>query len=82
MLGHLHGGSPQLSLSDWIDPADHTYEVKRTQPMSSPLEGEPRMSFAEAKKGDGLVPKAMRDAAKAKHSTTNWISPIDTHKMG
>jgi hypothetical protein len=80
MLGHLHGGSPQLSLSDWIDPADHTYEVKRTQPMSSPLVGEPRMSFAEAKKGDGLAPKAMRDAAKAKHSTTHWISPIDTQK--
>ena len=80
MLGNLHGGRPQLSLSDWIDPADRTYEVKRTEPWPPATASEPTKSFADAKKGDGLAPKELREAASAKHSKTRWISPIDTQK--
>lgn len=79
MLGNLHGDSAQLSIADWIDPVDHTYDVKRTEPW--PKEPKPSSTtFADAPRGDGLAPKALRDAAKAKHSSTRWVSPIDTQK--
>ena len=80
MLGDLHGDRTQLSLADWKDPADRTYEVKRTEawpPASAP---DATKSIGNTKRGEGLAPKELRDAAKGKHSKTRWISPIDTQK--
>ena len=80
MLGNLHGNRTQLALSDWIDSADPIYEVKRSEawlPLPLP---EAIKSFGSARRGEGLAPKELRDAAKSNHSKTRWISPIDTQK--
>jgi len=80
MLGNLHGDRAQLSLADWIDPADPTYEVKRTETWPPAAAPETIKSFGNTQRGEGLAPKEMRDAIKGKHSKTRWISPIDTQK--
>lgn len=80
MLANLHGDRAQLSLADWIDPADPTYEVKRTEVWPPAPAPEAIKSFGNTQRGEGLAPKEMRDAAKDKHSKTRWISPIDTQK--
>ncbi|MEX4005287.1 hypothetical protein AB4Y38_41400 [Paraburkholderia sp. EG285A] len=80
MLRNLHGDHVLLSLADWIDPADRTYVVKRTEAWLPAPPQELSKSFGHAKRGEGLAPKEMRDAAKGKHSQTRWISPIDTQK--
>lgn len=80
MLHNLHGDRPQLSLSDWIDPLDRIYEVKRTEPRPPATESLPLKSFANVKKGGGIAPKELREAVRAKHSKTRWVSPIDTQK--
>ena len=80
MLRNLHGDRAQLSLADWIDPADPTYQVKRTETWTVEPAPDAINSFGNARRGEGLAPKEMRDAAKRKHSKTRWISPIDTQK--
>ncbi|MFD1986231.1 hypothetical protein ACFSOZ_27675 [Mesorhizobium newzealandense] len=80
MLGNLHGDRAQLSLGDWIDPADSTYEVKRTEAWSPAPAPEAIKTFGKMQRGEGLAPKEMRDAAKGNHSKMRWISPIDTQK--
>lgn len=80
MLGNLHGNRAQLSLVDWIDPADPVYEVKRSEAWPPAPTPEAIKSFGNSPRGEGLAPKEMLDAAKAKHSKTRWISPIDTQK--
>lgn len=80
MLGNLHGDRVQLSLADWIDPADRTYVVKRTEAWPPTPPSEPVKSFGNTQRGEGLAPKELRDAAKGKHSKMRWISPIDTQK--
>lgn len=80
MLGNLHGDRVTLSLSDWIDPADVTYEVKRTEAWPLVQPPGPIKSFGSSQRGDGLAPKELRDAAKGKHSRTRWVSPIDAQK--
>jgi len=80
MLGNLHGDRVLLSLADWIDPADRTYVVKRTEAWLPAPPQELSKSFGNMQRGEGLAPKEMRDAAKGKHSKTRWISPIDTQK--
>ena len=80
MLGNLHGDRTQLSLADWIDPADAAYEVKRTEAWPPAPAPEAIKSLGNTQLGEGLAPKEMRDAAKHKHSKTRWISPIDTQK--
>ena len=80
MLGSLHGDRAQLSLADWIDPADPAYEVKRAEAWPPAPAPEAIRSFGNTPPGEGLPPKEMRIAAKGKHSTTRWISPIDTQK--
>jgi len=80
MLGNLHGDRAQLSLADWIDPADRTYEVKRTEVWPPAEAPDAIKSFGNGQRGEGLAPKEMRDAAKGKHSKTRWISPIDMQK--
>ena len=80
MLGNLHGNRAQLSLADWIDPADPTYEVKRTEAWLPAPTPDAIKSYGNTHRGEGLAPKKMRDAAKCKHSKTRWISPIDVRK--
>ena len=80
MLDDLHGDRAQLSLADWIDPADTTYEVKRTKTWPPAPVPDAIKSIGNAKRGEGLEPKELRDAAKGKHSKTRWISPIDVQK--
>lgn len=80
MLGNLHGDRAQLSLTDWIDPSDPTYEVKRTEAWPPAPAPEVIKSFGNTQRGEGLAPKELRDAAKNKHSKTRWISPIDMQK--
>lgn len=80
MLGNLHGDRVLLSLADWIDPADRTYVVKRTEAWPPTPPPGAIKSFGNTQRGEGLAPKEMRDAAKSKHSKTRWISPIDTQK--
>lgn len=80
MLGNLHGDRSLLSLADWIDPADRTYVVKRTEAWLPEPPQELSKLFGNTQRGEGLAPKEMRDAAKGKHSNTRWISPIDTQK--
>ncbi|MCY4139445.1 MAG: hypothetical protein OXF56_14440 [Rhodobacteraceae bacterium] len=80
MLGNLHGDRAQLSLADWIDPADPTYEVKRTEAWPPAPAPDAIKSFGNTKRGEGLAPKELRDAVNGKHSKTRWISPIDTQK--
>ncbi len=80
MLGNLHGDRAQLSLADWIDPADPIYEVKRNETWPPTPAPDAIKSLGNTKRGEGLAPKALRDTAKHKHSKTRWISPIDTQK--
>lgn len=80
MLGNLHGDRAQLSLADWIDAADPTYEVKRTEAWPPVPAPEVIKTFGNTQRGEGPAPKAVRDATKGKHSKTRWISPIDTQK--
>ncbi|WP_442577967.1 hypothetical protein ACSBOB_20705 [Mesorhizobium sp. ASY16-5R] len=80
MLHNLHGDRMQLSLSDWIEPTDHVYPVKRTEawPASSPRES--TKTFGNSQRGEGLAPQELRDAAKSNHAKTRWVSPIDIQK--
>lgn len=80
MLGNLHGDRAQLSLAEWIDPADPIYDVKRTEAWPPAPAPEAIKSFGNTQRGEGLAPKELRDAAKGKHSKMLWISPIDTQK--
>lgn len=80
MLVNLHGDRSQFSLADWIDPADPTYEVKRTEAWPPAPAPAAIKSFGNIQRGEGLAPKEMLDAFKRKHSKTRWISPIDTQK--
>ena len=80
MLGNLHGDRAQLSVTDWIDPPDPTYEVKRAETWPPAPAPEAIKSFGNTQRGEGPAPKELRDAAKGKHSKTRWISPIDTQK--
>lgn len=80
MLSNLHGDRSQLSLEDWIDPADRTYAIRRTEGWPSGPSAEPVKSFGNAPRGEGLAPKELREAAKSKHSKTRWISPINIKK--
>lgn len=80
MLGNLHGDRVLLSIADWIDPADRTYVIKRTEEwLPAPLR-ELDKSFDDTRRGNSLAPKEILAAAKAKHSNTRWVSPIDTQK--
>ncbi|MYA88478.1 MAG: hypothetical protein F4X97_08520 [Boseongicola sp. SB0662_bin_57] len=80
MLDELHGDRARLSLADWIDPADPIYEVKRTEAWPPAPVPDAIKSIGNAKRGEGLAPKELRDVAKGKHSKTRWISPIDVQK--
>ncbi|MFK3854615.1 hypothetical protein [Agrobacterium pusense] len=80
MLGNLHGDRPLLSLGDWIDSADNSYEVKRTEEWPPSPPPTTTKSFGNLQPGEGLPPEKMREAARGKHSETRWISPIDTQK--
>lgn len=80
MLGNLHGDRAQLSLAEWIDPADPTYKVKRSEAWPPAPAPDAIKSFGNRQSGEGLAPKELRDAAKRKHSKTRWISPIDKQK--
>ncbi|WP_336799435.1 hypothetical protein [Kaistia sp. MMO-174] len=80
MLDNLHGDRALLSLADWIDPADPTYVVKRTEAWPTAPPPDPIESFGSKQRGEGLAPKEMRDKAKEKHTKTRWISPIDMQK--
>jgi hypothetical protein len=80
MLSNLHGDRMQLALTDWIDPADPVYEVKRTEAWLPTPPPDATKSFGNAPRGEGLAPKEMRDASRGKHSKMRWISPIDTQK--
>ncbi|MBO9712680.1 hypothetical protein [Sphingomonas sp.] len=81
MLGNLHGDRAQLSLADWIDPTDPIYEVKRSETWPPAPTPAAIQSFGDTPRGKGLAPRKLRDAAaKGKHSTTRWISPIDARK--
>ncbi|MXX90806.1 MAG: hypothetical protein F4Y68_16460 [Boseongicola sp. SB0665_bin_10] len=80
MLGNLHGDRAQLSLADWIDPADPTYEVKRAEAWPPAPAHDAIKSVGNAKREEGLATRDLRDAAKGKHSKTRWISPIDVQK--
>ena len=80
MVGNLHDDRSVLSLADWADPADNAYEVKRTETWPSASPSESKRTFGNARRGEGLAPKEMRDAEKGKHSQTRWISPIDAQK--
>lgn len=80
MLDNLHGDRGQLALTDWIDPADPIYPVKRTETWPPAPPSEPIKSFGKAPRGEGLAPKEMRDAAKGQHTSVRWVSPIDTKK--
>lgn len=80
MLENLHGDRAQLSLADWIDPADPVYEVNRTETWPPAPAPDAIKSFGNLQRGEGLAPKEMRDAAKRKHSKTRWSSPIDVQK--
>ncbi|MDB6063553.1 MAG: hypothetical protein JWM78_3656 [Verrucomicrobiaceae bacterium] len=65
MLGNLHGDRMLLSLADWIDPADRTYMVKRTEAWPPAPPPEPIKSFGNTQRGEDLAPKkcAMRPKA-------------------
>ncbi|XHO83470.1 hypothetical protein ABNQ38_32325 [Azospirillum sp. A29] len=80
MLSSLHGDRVLLSISDWIDSADRTYVIKRTEVWPPATPSEPIKSFGNLKRGEGLAPKEIRDAARGKHSKTRWVSPIDIQK--
>ncbi|MEB0283689.1 hypothetical protein, partial [Sphingomonas sp. 10B4] len=80
MLYNLHGDRAQLSLADWIDPADTTYQIKRSEVWPPTSISDSVKSFGNTPRGEGLAPKKMRDAAAGKHSKTRWVSPIDTQK--
>jgi hypothetical protein len=80
LLDTLHGAKSKISVSDWINPSDRIYEIKRTEmwPPSAPS-SVPR-TYGNAPRGEGTAPQSLRDAAKAKHSNTRWVSPIDARK--
>ena len=81
MLGNLHGDRVQLSLTDWIDPTDPIYEVKRTEPWPPPVPVPDKVkSFGTTKLGEGLAPEELHNAVNGKHSKVRWLSPIDTQK--
>lgn len=80
MISNLHGDRVRLSLADWIDPADPTYEVKHAETWPSAPPPESTKTYGNARLGEGLAPQEMRDAPKGKHSQTRWISPIDAQK--
>jgi len=80
MTSVIFGDRNRLTIDDWINEGDTTYQVKRLTPWL-PSQTEPASDKSEALKyGEGDPPEGMFDFERMKHSDLRVFSPIDKRK--
>jgi hypothetical protein len=81
MMSLLLGNPVRLSVSDWEEETDRSYEVRRTEPWNGDKPGSTKGEIAKPPQfGSDAPPPGMFDFEKLKHSDFRIISPIDIRK--
>lgn len=80
MLGIIFGDKTRLSIDQWIEDGDTTFEVKRSSPWQSKLELAVKERIQPPKFGEGEPPEEMLNPERMKHTDVHVVTPIDVHK--
>lgn len=80
MLGIIFGDKPRLSIGQWIEAGDTTFDVRRSSPWQPKLQAEPKGQTPAPKLGEGKLSEQMLNPERMKHSDVHIVTPIDVHK--
>jgi hypothetical protein len=80
MLGIIFGDKHRLSIDQWIEAGDTTFDVKRSSPWQPKLQAEPKMRAPAPKFGESKLSEQMLNPERMKHSDVHVVTPIDVHK--
>ncbi len=80
MLGIIFGDRNRLSIDQWIEKSDVTYQVKCSTPWRPKLQGTTEKRTQAPKFGEGDPPEAMLNPERMKHTDVRVVTPIDVHK--
>lgn len=80
MLGIIFGDKPRLSIGQWIEAGDTTFDVKRSSPWQPKLQTEVKERTKAPKFGEGKLIEQMLNPERMKHSDMHIVTPIDVHK--
>jgi hypothetical protein len=80
MLGIIFGDQSRLSIEQWIEAGDETYDVKRPAPWHPKLQPTTEKRTQASKFGKGEPPAEMLNPERMKHTDMRIVSPIDVHK--
>ncbi|QQO11959.1 hypothetical protein JJB99_20890 [Bradyrhizobium diazoefficiens] len=80
MLRIIFGDIPRLSIGQWTEASDRTFEVRRLSPWQPELQAAANGRTQAAKFGEGAPPESMLNPERMKHSDVQVVTPIDVHK--
>ena len=74
---NVFGETPQIRLTDWLDPDAESYDVLRTETWRAKKVTEGGGSIEPLKYGSGPPPADLTDKKQLKHTDRRVLSPID-----
>jgi hypothetical protein len=80
MLGIIFGNKTRLSINQWIEADDATFEVKRLLPWQPKLQAAVKERTQAPKFGEGRPSEQMLNPERMKHTDVQIATPIDVHK--
>ncbi|MBV9428919.1 MAG: hypothetical protein JO084_14465 [Bradyrhizobiaceae bacterium] len=80
MLSVFYGNSERLSIGQWIEEGDVTYELKSSPSWTPKISTVPSRDVEDLKPADGQPPEGLFDPERLKHSDYKIVSPIDVRK--
>jgi len=80
MLGIIFGDKTRLSIDQWIEGGDATFEVKRSSPWQPKLQPKVKERTQAPEFGEGEPPEETRNLERMKHTNVHVVTPIDVYK--
>jgi hypothetical protein len=80
MLGIIFGDKTRLSIDQWVEESDVTYEVKRPTPWRPKLQPARKKQTQSPKFGEGEPLEEMLNPERMKHTDMQVVTAIDVHK--
>ncbi len=74
-------GQSELSIDEWIDDGDVSYEISATAPMIDSCENTSSEEATPLKFGEGEPPEEMFNLERLRHTDVKALSPLDTEKL-